>query len=1225
MRALVHGFAVLSATTVAIRAAEPLFRDAPPAETGCSYVQRLAADDPRAYLYHSGYACGGVTLGDVTGDGLPDLVVVSGADENALFVNKGGLRFEKSTAAGIGDGSVWGVSSALADVDGDGDLDLYVCNYDEENRLFLNDGTGHFTDAGFTSGVNFLGPSLAPYFADFDGDGDLDLFLLTNRLYSPKGYPNERAWELDENQQPRMKEAWSSYLRIVKPPFDTGSKEPFLQEYGHIDRLFRNDGPGSDGKPRFKDVTVGSGLDEAFGHGLSALVWDVNRDGRPDIFVGNDYIDDDKLWLNLGPDKDGKFHFRDATAEYLPYTSWFSMGSDVADVNNDGRLDFFVADMAATTHYKAKTSMGEMLGMRRWVLENGWPRQAMRNVLFIDSGTGRFQETAFLSGVAKSDWTWSVKFADFDLDGRVDLYLSNGIARTFSDSDIVVNDAMRIGRTEWDIYKNAPEMREKNRGFRHEGGLHFADVAADWGLDKEGMSYAAATGDLDGDGDVDLVVANLTEAVSIYQNRAADRGGRWLSVRLEGKDKRPAYGAEVTVSSPTTGQQVRLLAPQSGFLSGNEPVLHFGLGAEEGVSEVTVRWPSGQVRRLGAQKGNRLVVIREGDGATPPAPAAVKPDFAEVAKASGLAWKHEDKPFNDYQREFLLPGKLSQFGPGVAVADVNADGLDDVFLPGAAGQADALFLQQKDHTFTTVKGGPWEAHAAQEDMAALFFDADRDGRLDLYVGSGSNEWPAGDAMYADRLYLNTTVPGGAVSFAEASAAALPDLRESAGCVVGADFDGDGDVDLFIGARSVPGRYPDTPASALLRNDGTPGAPKLTDVTDQLAPELRKVGLVTAALWSDVDGDGRADLLVATEWGPVHLFSQKDGKFAETTAAASLGERLGWWSGLTGADVDGDGDTDLIAANVGFNTKYGHPSAEKAVLLYHGDMDGNGQADLVEAKASSEGILPVRGRSCSSQAMPFIKDKFKSFKAFASASLDGIYTPQKLAESQKVTATEFASGVLINESKPGAPKFAWKSLPESAQISPGYGVAAVPVWSARPDVVMAQNLDTREPETGLWRGSLGCALKNGPHGFEAVDHAASGLVIPGDAKGLAVTDLDGDGRPDFLVTQNNAPLLALRRQSAADGSRAVVVRLKGPAGNPTGLGARVAVSQGGAPLLTGEIFGGSGYLSQSSAALFVRAAAKGALTATVRWPDGAESRHELPAGAPTAVLAHPAVR
>ena len=1186
----------------------PLFQELNGAETGVVFEHRLVDDHPLAYLYHSGYACGGVCIGDVDGDRRPDIFVASGPDQNALFLNKGGMRFEKSAVAAVEVKDGWAAGAAMADVDGDGDLDIYVCHYNSPNHLYLNDGQGRFAENAEVAGLGFIGPSISPYFADLDGNGSLDLFLLANRMYSPTGYPKERAWSRSLfDGTPRMKEEYAPFFRLVQPPWGRTGADPFIQEYGHADRIFLNIGPGPDGVPRFRDVTEGSGIELAEGHGLSAVIFDANDDGRPDIYVANDYIDPDILWINQGVDAEGRLRFQDQAADRLPYTTWFSMGSDIADVNNDGRLDFFVGDMAPTTHFKAKTSMGEMAGMRLWVLKNAWPRQAMRNCLFINTGTDRWQEAAFLGGVARSDWTWSVKFGDYDLDGRADLFLTNGIARTFSDSDLTVTNEMRTGRTEWEIYKALPEMRERNLAFRNGGRLQFQNSSALWGLDKESMSYGAASGDLDGDGDVDLVVCNLTENVSLYRNDAADRhAGHWLTIRLEPEKNRTALGAIVTVKS-STGLQSRLHNPMTGFLSSNEPLVHFGLGEASVADEIRVRWPSGKESVLTKQRADRVVEIVESSKAAFPTPpkSSPAPWFSENSAALGLQWAHQEKGYDDYQREFLLPGKLSQFGPGLAVGDVNGDQIDDLFLCGAAGQAGKLFVGNADGKFTATAAGPWQANARSESVAALLFDADRDGDLDLYVVSGSNEWPADDPLYADHLYLNDTAARGPITFREAPAGALPPLHYSGSCIVANDFDQDGDLDLFVGSRSVPGAYPVTPASALLRNDSSgPGECRFSDWTENVAG-LKNVGLVTAALWNDVDNDGWSDLLVVSEWGAPRLFRNDRGNLREATDAAGLKPLTGWWNSATAGDFDGDGDLDFAVLNAGLNTKYGSPNAEKPLFLYRGDMDRNGRFDLVEAKPSHDGELPIRGRSCSSQAMPFIKEKFKTYKAFAASSLDEIYSPATLGGSLKVSAATLASGVLDNQSTPGSPRFAFRELPPEAQLSPGYGAVAGDFngdgWC---DLVFVENHYTREPETGLWRGGVGSFLAGGKDGFVPVNPAESGWIVPGDGKGLGTVDTGG--RPTLVALQNNDRLLAFTGNRKRP-NRMISVRLAGPAGNPTGVGARVQLLDDARIVATHEISAGSGYQSQSTATIFltVPATVKKPRLA-VRWPGGKES-------------------
>ncbi len=1177
----------------------PLFESLSAEQTGVAFVNPLLIDHPLNALNGSGFACGGVCIGDINGDGRPDLYLISGSGRNRLYLQSGDVQFTDATAAtGVDGGEAWGAGGALVDIDNDGDLDIYVCNYDSANQLYINNGAGaRFTESARKYGLDVVDSSLMPTFADFDNDGHLDLFLLTHRYYRPGGRPTRPPVGFQSGKPYILPEFEKYYcLRQVGPGNYTADT------CGRPDYLFRNNGNGT-----FSNVTAQAGIREP-GHGLSATWWDYNNDGWLDLYVGNDFTDPDHLYRN---NHDGTF--RDVTAETLPYTSWSSMGADCADLNNDGRLDFMSADMAATTHYKAKVTMGDM-GDRRWFLENAWPRQAMRNTVFLNTGTDRFQEVAFLTGLAGTDWTWAVKLADFDNDTRVDVFVTNGSSRMTTDADSPVNPGMLIGRTEWDIWKDKPALKEQNLAFRNEGDLRFSNQSTAWGLDHVGISYSAAHGDLDGDGDLDLVVANLDEPVSIYRNRGRDQ--HRVTIELRGtSSNRAGIGAVVRLQTASDGPQIRQMNPATGFLSSNEPIIHFGLGASTTIKKLSVSWPSGRIQEFESLASDRRYVITEPTAEKLPDPSknsTALTQFTEVANETGLRFEHHETPFDDYARQPLLPGKHSQLGGGMAWGDADGDGDEDLYVSGAAGQAGRLFLRQPNGRFivSAQANRLFEGDKAFEDMAPLWFDAESDGDLDLLVTSGSVEGEETDPKLEDRLYLNDGKGG----FQRAPANVFPSARISSGVAVTGDMDGDGDLDLFIGGRVIPGRYPETPESRLLRNDNGVFA----DVTDTIAPGLRRVGLVTGALWSDTNGDGTLDLLITCEWGPVLCFINTDGVLQNQTRAAGLSDRTGWWNSITGADVDQDGDIDYFVGNVGLNTKYGEPTESKPAVLFHGDMEGKGIKRIVEAKPDSLGLVPVRGRSCSALAMPFVGAKFPTYRSFASASLPAIYTEKQLGEALRLEAVHFESGLLIND---GHGRFEWRSIPRLAQSSPGFGVVATEIdGDGRVDVLMVQNLYSREPETGLWRGGIGVTLIGDQTGFHLAEPDQTGLVIAGDAKGLTVADLNLDGWPDFAITQNNGPLLAFRNRGTP-GVKPLSIRLAGPIGNTAGIGSRVSVSHADGTTQTAEIYGGSGYLSQSTATLFFGRANSPITSVKTRWPDGLQTTTSLSAEQDPLIIHH----
>ena len=1095
--------------------------------------------------------------------------------------------------AGVGGGDAWGAGATAVDIDGDTFVDIYICNYDAPNQLFLNQRDGTFREAAPEFGLDIIDASLMPTFCDYDRDGDLDVWILTNRYYREGGRPQQPPFEQAADGRYVVKGEFAKYYGIKQ----VGPGAYDMDEVGRPDRLLRNDGG------RFTDVSAAAGIQKE-GHGLSATWWDFDNDGLIDIYIANDFADPDNLFRNNG---DGTF--TDVLTGAVNYTPWFSMGADAGDIDNDGLLDFIALDMAATTHYKDKISMGEM-GALQYAIERVQPRQVMRNCLYVNTGTGRFQETASLSGVSNSDWSWAAKLADFDNDGRVDLFISNGMARDFNNSDITFTKADQIGKSEWDHYKDSPEKPEQNLAFRNRGDLMFDDVSEDWGLHHVGMSYASAYGDLDRDGDLDLVVVNLNEPVSLYRNDSDS--GHWLTVRLCGpKQDYHALGALVTVEAGET-RHVRQNVPMSGYLSNNLAELHFGLGDAETIDRITVRWPDGTetVFTEGLEIDRHYVLSKQERPGTKHAPAKPDPMFGVFGGLRGVV--HKELIYDDFVRQPLLPNKLSQPGPGIAFADVDGNGGEDFFIACARGQSGVVFLNDGKGKFSVGGNAPFDQDEDAEDVGVLFFDADSDGDPDLYVSSGSYEYGKGDPLTADRLYLND----GGGQFSKAPDGALPKFTDNSSCVVTADLDRDGDLDLFVGGRVVSGEYPIAANSRLLINESTPGGEvRFAEASPEIAPGLRESGMVTAALWSDVDADGWIDLLVAHEWGPIKVFKNRTGRLSEVTDESGLAEVLGWWNSLTGGDYDNDGDIDYAVGNSGLNTKY-HADAGHPVKIYYGDYAGDGIKRLVEAKYEGDTLYPGRGKSCSTRAMPHLGEKFKTYHDFAVAPLEKIYTPETLSNAQAFTANTLESGIFVND---GTGKFTFRPLPNPAQTAPIFGLEFCDVNAdGNLDLYAVQNFTATQFETPPFRGGLSILLLgDGRGGLTPVPARDSGLLVSSDGRGLAKTDINGDGRPDFVVAVNHGELLAFERRG---GDAMRTIRLEGGAGNPLAAGARLVLKFENGQSQAAEIYQGGGYLSQSTQTVFTAA---GAREIEVVWPSGATSRHKIDGSQAVVVLKAPA--
>jgi len=1136
----------------------PRFRRLSAAECGIDFANQLKKENSYQYLTNGA----GMAVGDYDADGLPDVYFVSQDGPNRLFRQKAPLVFEDVTtkAGNVDGGQAWGTGASFVDIDRDGDLDLHVCNLESKNLLYVNNGDGTFRENAAAFGLDIATASMMAAFADYDNDGKLDCYLLTNRALHagwaqtpevltafavPEGARRPAAamvptlaqlQQMGDLQKAGTLQTNGDVPEDLRDHFMAFRGQPFMT--GEPDRLLRNVGG------RFVDVSSSAGI-TGHGMGLSATWWDYDDDGRIDLYVANDLESPDTLYHN-----EGNGTFRDVTADVLPHTAYYGMGSDAGDVDGDGHLDFLVADMSMTTHKKAKVLMGDMNRQRDFLI-NARPPQYMRNALLLNTGLGRFQEAGILAGVASTDWTWSVLFGDLDNDTRLDLFATNGIARFDMDPDFNnrVEELAKQNRHQAaiELIQNVRKVPEKNLALRNASDLKFEKTGADWGLDLESISHGAALVDLDGDGDLDVLTNNWNEPCAVYENRTTD--GNAIVVQLRGQKSDPfGIGARVTATLGDGTKLVREMAPSRGYLSGQHLELHFGLGKADTVAALAVRWPSGRVQHFtDLRSGMRYVVTEPPEPATAPAlsPGGPAPMFSSSAAPP---FRHRENEFDEYVDQPLLPAGVSRLGPGMAVGDCNGDGKDEVFVGGARGQAGALFVATSNGF--EKQPGPWEKDADCEDMGCVWIDHDKDGDLDLFVASGGAEVKQGDPLLRPRLYRND----GNFTFVRDDSA-FPDVRESAGHVGAADFDEDGDLDLFVGGRLVPGAYPDAPPSRLYRNDQG----RFVDVTKDLAPALLTAGMVTSALFTDVDDDGFLDLLVAAHWQPIRLLKNDAGqRFVDATETAGLAKFPGWWNSLCAWDLDADGDLDYVAGNQGLNTKY-KANADHPARLYFGDFDDNGTRDLIEAKYEGDNLLPVRGRSCSSQAMPFLVKKFPTYEQFAGSLLKDIYTEQKLATCGQLEATTLQSSLLRND---GKGHFTVEPLPRRAQIAPIFGMIAIDDL-----LVCAQNSHAPEPETGHHDGGTGLVLRATAKGLEVVPPHVHGICFHGDRKSLVLL------HHGPLFATNDGPLHAFRRLNGQ-------WTKTGEPGNPQGIGTRAFHDLGDGKKRVVEFHAGSGYLSHT---------------------------------------------
>jgi hypothetical protein len=1056
-----------------------------------------------SYLYNGG----GVAVLDVNNDGLPDLYFSATQEPNRLFLNKGNLQFEDITErAGVAAPSGVKTGVTVVDVNADGWQDLYVCRsgmnptQDRANLLFVNNGDLTFTEQASAYNLDDRSASNHANFFDYDLDGDLDVYILNHPV------------AFKEVNKISARQEGTEYVRHSAP-----------RDEWESDKLFRNDGNG-----KFTDVSSRAGINNR-AWGLSVSVSDFNRDGYPDIFIGNDYIEPDLLYIN-----DGKGGFSVQTDRYFRHLSNHTMGVDIADFNNDALIDLVGLDMIAEDNQRQKELMTTMI-LERYnnLVRFHYGHQIMRNVLQINTGASPddrgspFSDIGVLSGVSNTDWSWSPLLADLDNDGLKDLYITNGYRRDISNLDYLnytVDSVMQRGglsprnfKTIEDYLRLIPSQPLRNYAFKNIDGLNFRDMSLHWGMPELSYANGSAYADLDADGDLELIVNQIHGDVMIYQNKTVGRSNsNWLQIELQGDGRNPAgTGAKVRIEYAGGKQQYQELTPTRGFFSASEQLLHFGLGEVATVDKVEVYWPGGKrMQVLEAVAANQRIILDYANSkpGTWKERSQSKPLFNKQ-KIKGIEFRHQEDEYIDFNRERLIPHKFSDLGPAVAVADVNGDGLEDFYIGGARDQAGALFLQRADGSFQRGPGASWEEDAYFEDLDCVFFDADGDGDPDLYVVSGGSTSDAGSANYQDRLYIND----GKGQFSRAPTGTLPEIRSSGSCVAVKDKDGDGDLDLVIGGLVTPGSYPLAPQTCLLENKGG----KFAEVCAESAPGLKELGMIRDLEWEDLDGDGKAELIVAGEWLPITIFRYDAGKLINATAEFGFSGTEGWWNCVTLADMDGDGDKDLVAGNLGYNSRLKASTAEP-LKLFAKDFDDNGSIDPILAYYNGGKLYPLALRDMLIKQLPFLKKKFVRHGVYGKATLDEVFPEAELADAQALEAKTFASSYFENNQG----KFVARALPAMAQLSPVNEILAGDFnRDGKQDLLLAGNSFSSDVESGRYDSGNGLLLAgDGQGNFSVILPSESGFWAVGVVRDMAPVKL-ANGKTLILLAKNNDHLEA----------------------------------------------------------------------------------------------------
>lgn len=1057
----------------------PLFETLSSDQTNVQFANQLEeSEDFNIIQYLYFYNGGGVAVGDINNDDLPDIYFTANQGENKLYLNQGNFKFEDITvSAGVGGQGDWTTGATMADVNGDGWLDIYVCQasghggLQGHNQLFINQQNGRFEERAADFRLDFKGLSTQAAFFDYDADGDLDMYLLNHSVHTADNYGK--------------------------------ASQRYTRDERAGDRLYRND------NGLFTNVSETAGIyGSKIGYGLGIAIGDLNNDNCPDIYVSNDFHENDYLYYN---NCDGTF--TEGLTSSLGHTSTFSMGNDIADVNNDGLFDVLTLDMKPEQEAILKRSIGaDPYNIYRYKLGFGYYYQYPRNMLHLNQGNllggqpVQFSEVAQLVGIASTDWSWTPLICDFDNDGWKDIFISNGIWRRPNDLDYLnfaSNQQIQQSASDLEMAAKMPSGKIGNYFFRNLQDLQFANVSAAWGVDRSfACSNGAAYADLDQDGDQDLVINNLNEPASLLRNDS--EGFHYLKIRLVGTEKNTfGIGARVKlwVDSLELTQELFL---SKGFLSSTEPILHFGLGAASTVDTMEIRWPDGTLQRLYGLLADQFLRVEKSANAKAHLPPEAPLLFKNISESAGLYFRHRENRFVDFDREKLMPHMLSTQGPCLAVGDVNNDGLEDVYVGGATDQAGELFLQTSTARFERQEVNAFAMDRVHEDVDATFFDANGDGYLDLYVVSGGGEWTGEIKAMQDRLYLNN----GAGRFTSA-VGALPEFYTNGACVQALDYNQDGALDLFVGGRSIPGSYGLLPASYLLENDGSG---RFENVSTDVLPDDGRLGMVT-----DVCLFNPQQLVIVGEWMPVTFLQFEKGICNRSTIAYSNG----WWNCVEPSDVDADGDMDLVLGNLGQNAGI-RASRNEPVELFVADFDNNGNTDPIIAHYRQGKRYSYSSFDELVMQVIALRKRFTSYRGFSEASFKQVFEATALRKAERYVAYTMSSSLVLNK---GNDRYELQSLPKSAQVAPIFAVAPGDFnQNGKIDLLAVGNFFEAQPSFGRYDASYGFFLNGNNDGsFAIAPPKESGLIVPGQSRSIRVLN-QNTKTPLVLVARNNERLL-----------------------------------------------------------------------------------------------------